>query len=79
MKKRIKIEKQDKIDFPFKKVDNSEIDTDLVTVKQTMEILNISRGSVRNWTDNGDLIKHAIGGRVYYKRSELSTVPKKLK
>lgn len=80
LKKRIKIEKQDKIDFPLKEVENSEIDADLVTVEQTMKILGgISRGSVKNWTDKGILIKHSIEGRVYYKRSELSNVPIKLK
>tara|TARA_R110001632_G_scaffold213248_1_gene339467 strand:- start:297 stop:1064 length:768 start_codon:yes stop_codon:yes gene_type:complete len=80
LKKRNKIEKQDKIDFSSNEVQNLEIDMDLVTVEQTMEILGkVSRGTIRNWTDKGFLIKYAIGGRVYYKRSELLNASTELK
>lgn len=71
LKKRNKISKQDKIDVQFEKIENSEIDNDLLTINETMIFLKKSRGTIENWSKQGKIIKHYIEGSVYFKKSEL--------
>lgn len=44
---------------------------ELLTRDEVSKLLKINISSVHNWTKSGILKRHAIGGRVYYKRSEI--------
>ena len=71
LKKRNKTVKQDNINVQFEKIENSEIDNDLLTINETMIFLKKSRGTIENWSKQGIIIKHYIEGSVYFKKSEL--------
>ena len=45
--------------------------SDLLTRQQVAEMLSIDLSTVHNWTKNGKLRSYGMGGRVYYKRSEI--------
>jgi len=42
-----------------------------LTRKEVMNLFKISKGTLQNWVDAGRLTKHGVGGRVYFRRSEL--------
>jgi hypothetical protein len=44
---------------------------ELLTRSEVSRLLKINISSVHNWAKKGVLKKHCIGGRVYYKRSEI--------
>lgn len=44
---------------------------ELLTRDEVAKLLKINISSVYNWTKQGTLKRHAIGGRVYFKRSEI--------
>lgn len=58
--------------------DSTEL-KELLTRKQTAELLNINSATLWRYTKKGKLISHGIGGRVYYKRSEVLEAVKSLK
>lgn len=45
--------------------------SNILTRKKTAELLGVDISTLHNWTKKGILIAHGIGGRVYYKRSEI--------
>ena len=47
----------------------------LMTIKQVMELLSITRPTLHKWTTKDNLIKSIkIGGRVYYKGQDIQIV-----
>lgn len=44
---------------------------ELMTRQEVMAFLKIDLSTIHRWTKKGYLIKHGIGNRVYYKRSEI--------
>lgn len=50
-----------------------------LTRVEVAEMLKIDLSSVHNWTKKGILISYQIGGRVYYKRSEVESAIIQLK
>lgn len=44
---------------------------ELLTREETSKLLKIDISSVHNWSKKGILKRHAIGGRIYFKRSEI--------
>lgn len=42
-----------------------------LTRGEVVELLSISLSTLSVWSKNGTLIRHCIGNRVYYKRSEI--------
>ncbi|MFD0977844.1 helix-turn-helix domain-containing protein [Salinimicrobium gaetbulicola] len=44
---------------------------ELLTREEVAKLLKIDISSVHNWSKKGTLKRHAIGGRVYFKRSEI--------
>ena len=42
-----------------------------LTISELAELLKCDRTTVHNWTKKGKLVKHCIGNRTYYKRSEV--------
>lgn len=44
---------------------------DLLTREEVTEMLKINLSTLHNWTKQGKLIAHGIGGRIYYKRAEI--------
>jgi len=50
-----------------------------LTRNEVAEMLKIDLSSVHNWTKKGILISYQIGGRVYYKRSEVESAIIQLK
>lgn len=59
----------------------SELQEKLLSPSEVCKLFqpNISKVTLSAWTDQGLLIKHSIGGRVYYKYSELVNSLKTLK
>lgn len=53
--------------------------TEYLTRKQVAEMFKIDISSVHNWTKKGIIISYQIGGRVYYKRSEIEAAIIQLK
>ena len=45
--------------------------SDYLTRHQVAEMLSIDISTVHNWTKKGKLIPYGMGGRIYYKRSEI--------
>jgi hypothetical protein len=52
--------------------------TEYLTRIEVAEMLSIDLSSVHNWTKKGILQSYQIGGRVYYKRSEVESAIIKL-
>ncbi len=52
--------------------------TEYLTRVEVAKMLKIDLSSVHNWTKKGILISYQIGGRVYYKRSEVENAIVKL-
>lgn len=50
-----------------------ELDEKLLSPEETRKVFDppISKVTIINWTKAGKLTAHRIGGRVYYKRSEI--------
>jgi predicted DNA-binding transcriptional regulator AlpA len=47
----------------------------LMTIKQVMELLSITRPTLHKWTTKDNLIKSIkIGGRVYYKGQDIDNL-----
>jgi hypothetical protein len=44
---------------------------ELMTRTETAEYFKVDMSTLWNWTKKGKLTAHGIGGRVYYKRSEI--------
>ncbi|KAA2218547.1 helix-turn-helix domain-containing protein [Maribacter flavus] len=53
--------------------------TQFLTRSQVAEMLQIDLSTVHNWTKKSILTAHQIGGRVYYKRSEVEDAMVELK
>ena len=53
--------------------------TEFLTRVEVAKMLKIDLSSVHNWTKKGILQAYQIGGRVYYKRTELESAIVKLK
>lgn len=45
--------------------------TELLTRQEVAEMLSIDLSTVHNWTKKGILTANQIGGRIYYKRTEV--------
>ena len=45
--------------------------TEYLTRSELSKMLNVDISTIHNWTVKGNLKKHCIGNRVYYKRSEV--------
>ena len=52
---------------------------DYLTRVEVAKMLKIDLSSVHNWTKKGILTSYQIGGRVYYKRSEIENAIIELK
>jgi hypothetical protein len=61
-----------KIDEISDKIKTNSID-ELMTPKEVARMFKCCDGTVNNWTAKGKLIKHCIGNRTYYKRSEVES------
>ncbi len=46
---------------------------ELLTRTETAELLKINLSTVHNWTKKGRLKPYGMGGKVYYKRSEVES------
>jgi len=44
-----------------------------LTREEVSELLKISLSTIHNWTKRGILLPYQIGGRVYYKASEIES------
>ena len=53
--------------------------TEFLTRSEVSELLQIDLSTVHNWTKKKILIANQIGGRIYYKRSELENAIVELK
>ena len=53
--------------------------TEYLTRNEVSALLKIDLSSVHNWTRRGILISYQIGGRVYYKRSDVENAMVKLR
>lgn len=52
---------------------------ELLTRKETAELLSVNIATIWRWTNAGKLIQYGISGRTYYKRSEVLEAVKSLK
>ncbi|GAA4289988.1 hypothetical protein GCM10023163_02600 [Aestuariibaculum suncheonense] len=52
---------------------------ELLTKKETCELLKIKLTCLHNWAENGILKKYGLGGKVYFKRSEIESALVELK
>lgn len=52
---------------------------ELLTRKETADLLNVNIATLWRWTNSGKLSQYGIGGRTYYKRSEVLEAVKSLK
>lgn len=50
-----------------------------LTRQEVSKMLSVDLSSVHNWTKKGILVAYQIGGRVYYKRSEVEAAIIELK
>ena len=50
---------------------NKNINDNLLTRKQTCELLQIDSSTLWHWTNKGNVTAYGIANRRYYKRSEL--------
>ena len=60
--------KKIKTELPVK---NEPNESDLVTYKEAQAILNISSGTLYNWTKQDKLKSYSLGRRKYYRKSEI--------
>ena len=47
--------------------------TEYLTRQEVSKMFSIDLSTVHNWTKKGKLIPYCLGGRIYYKRSEIET------
>jgi excisionase family DNA binding protein len=52
--------------------------TEYLTRNEVAKLLKCDLSTVHNWTKKGKLVKHCIGNRAYYKRSEVEAAIKKI-
>lgn len=52
---------------------------DLLTTKEVCELLQVNSSTIWRWQKSGKLIPYGIGGRTYYKLSEVQEAIKPLK
>lgn len=52
--------------------------TEFLTRHEVAELLKIDLSSVHNWSKKGILTSYGIGGRVYFKRTEVENAIQKL-
>jgi excisionase family DNA binding protein len=45
--------------------------TEYLTRNEVAEMLKCDASTIHNWTKKGKLVKHCLGNRTYYKRSEV--------
>lgn len=57
----------------IKKSFEPKIPTEYLTRTEVSELLKCDASTVHNWTKRGKLVKHCIGNRTYYKRSEVES------
>ncbi len=57
---------------------NTNTKIELITRKQTAEILKVSLVTLHNWTKQGLIIAHRVGTRVRYKEAEVLSSLKEL-
>jgi excisionase family DNA binding protein len=50
-----------------------KIPTEYLTRVEVKELLKVDLSTVHNWTKRGKLKSYGVGGRVYYKRSEIDS------
>lgn len=50
-----------------------------LTKNETAELLKVDPSTIFNWTTKGVLKRYGLGGRVYYKRSEIEAAISPLK
>ncbi|WP_299366708.1 helix-turn-helix domain-containing protein [Winogradskyella sp.] len=62
----------------FKKLLKLKESEEYLTRKEVAKMLKIDLSSVHNWTKKGKLKSHGLGGRVYYKKSEIENAFVKL-
>lgn len=48
-----------------------EVESDLMTVDETLKFLKCSKQALWNWRKNGVLPSFRLGNRVYYKKSDI--------
>ncbi|MCL6264914.1 helix-turn-helix domain-containing protein [Flagellimonas myxillae] len=48
-----------------------KVPVELMTRQETADYFKVDMSTLYNWTKKGKLIAYGIGGRVYYKRSEI--------
>lgn len=61
-----------KIDDLRGKIKSNSVD-ELMTRKEVAQMFKCDESTIHNWTTKGKLIKHCIGNRTYYKRSEVES------
>lgn len=54
----------------FKKEASNKQD-EILSRQETANLLKIDKSTLSNWTKEGKLTSYGLGGRVYYKRSEI--------
>ena len=57
----------------FKKNFQPKEPTEYLTRQEVSKMFSIDLSTVHNWTKKGKLIPYGLGGRIYYKRSEIET------
>ena len=63
----------------LKKNFQPKVPTELLTRNEVKELFKVDLSTIHNWTKKGKLKSYGIGGRVYYKRSELDSTIIELK
>lgn len=48
--------------------------TEFLTRKEVAKMFNVTLSTLHSWTKKGNLKSYGIGGRVYYKRSEVEQI-----
>lgn len=47
--------------------------TEYLTRRETADLLKVDLSTIHNWTKKGKLQPYGLGGKVYYKRSEVES------
>ena len=55
-----------------------KVPEELMSRAEVSELLKCDESTVHNWTKKGKLVKHCLGNRTYYKRSEVEAAIKKI-
>jgi excisionase family DNA binding protein len=50
----------------------------LLTRKDTANILHVAPKTLNEWTKEGKIVAHRLGGRVYYRQSDIDTALKQI-